>query len=86
MTNAPAERLNAEHYESSAEECRALAREAKNPSHRTMLQHMAEAWERRRAHFGRAVRSQGMCWGTRKAKKTSREGPQGLLTLAPARP
>ena len=46
MTDAPAERLNAEHYESNAEECRALARKAKDPSHCTMLQHMAEAWER----------------------------------------
>ena len=51
MTDAPAERLNAEHYESSAEECRALAREAKNPSHRTMLEHMAEAWERMARSF-----------------------------------
>jgi hypothetical protein len=40
------ERLDAEQCLRKAEECRMLASAARNPSHKIMLLHMAETWER----------------------------------------
>ena len=39
-------RLTATEAEAKAAECRALARRTARPEHRTMLEHMAETWER----------------------------------------
>ena len=39
-------RLTAEEAKAKISECRSLAQRATNPEHRTMLDHMAETWER----------------------------------------
>ena len=46
MPEEPSKRLNAESCRVKAEECRCLAQTDKNASHRVMLLHMAETWER----------------------------------------
>ena len=38
--------LTLEECHGKAGECRAMAKRADNPSHRIMLEHMAETWER----------------------------------------
>jgi uncharacterized protein YjbJ (UPF0337 family) len=45
-TAPPPTRLDAEQCQKSADECRRLARTAKDPSHRIMLEQMAASWER----------------------------------------
>jgi hypothetical protein len=40
------ERLDAEKFKAKAAECRAIAKSDKNQSHRVMLVHIAETWER----------------------------------------
>jgi hypothetical protein len=49
---APAERLDAEQCRKNADECREQALASKDPSHRIMLDHMAETWERIGRTFG----------------------------------
>jgi hypothetical protein len=39
-------RFSPETCRAKAEECRLLAKQAKQPAHRIMLLHMAETWER----------------------------------------
>ncbi len=46
MIDNRAERVDAEQCQQKADQCRALAHDAKDPSHRIMLEHMAETWER----------------------------------------
>jgi hypothetical protein len=41
-----APRLNAETSRAKADECRMLAKQAKQQEHRIMLLHMAETWDR----------------------------------------
>lgn len=43
---SPADHLDAETCLRKAEECRMMAKADKNASHRIMLLHMAETWER----------------------------------------
>jgi hypothetical protein len=42
----PTKRLTAAEAQAKAIECREMAKRALNPEHRTMLEHMAETWER----------------------------------------
>ena len=46
MAEAVTKRVDADECQKNADECRALARAVKDPSHRTMLEHMANTWER----------------------------------------
>lgn len=46
MAEQTRKRLSAEECRAKAEECREIARAATREEHRTMLQHMAETWER----------------------------------------
>jgi hypothetical protein len=46
ITDPTAKPLDAEQCRLKAEECRALARTSNDPHRRTMLEHMAETWER----------------------------------------
>jgi hypothetical protein len=39
-------RLTVEECHAKVAECRDMARRARDPSHRIMLEHMAETWER----------------------------------------
>jgi hypothetical protein len=41
-----AKRLTAEEAKFKVIECRDMAKHAKNPEHRVMLEHMAQTWER----------------------------------------
>ena len=43
---ADAQPMTAKEARDKAEECRVLARKTTNPEHRTILNQMAEAWER----------------------------------------
>ena len=45
-TEPRSDRLDADACRVKAEECRSLAKSDKNMSHRVMLLHMAETWER----------------------------------------
>jgi hypothetical protein len=40
------ERLTAEQCHTKADECREIARVANSEEHRTMLEHMAQTWDR----------------------------------------
>jgi len=51
MAEAASKRLSREECEAKARECRDLAQRSLNPEHRTMLEHMAETWERVIATF-----------------------------------
>jgi hypothetical protein len=42
----PSKRLSRDECLTKAQECRDMARSNQNPTHRTMLEQMAEAWER----------------------------------------
>jgi hypothetical protein len=42
----PSKRLTNNQCLAKAKECREMARSSANASHRTMLEHMAETWER----------------------------------------
>ena len=42
----PSKRLSRDECLTKAQECREMARSNQNPNHRTMLEKMAEAWEK----------------------------------------
>ena len=42
----PSKRLSRDECHTKARECREMARTSQNPTHRAMLEQMAEAWER----------------------------------------
>jgi hypothetical protein len=46
----PNKRLSRAECLTKAQECREMARSNQNPTHRTMLEQMAEAWEQMAAH------------------------------------
>jgi hypothetical protein len=46
VSEETSKRLTAEEAKFKVIECRAMAKYAKNPEHRVMLEHMAQTWER----------------------------------------
>jgi hypothetical protein len=46
MADDPKSRLTSDQCRAQAEICREMARAARSPAHRTMLEHMAETWLR----------------------------------------
>ena len=46
MVSQPSLRLSADDCQKKADDCRALAKNAIDPTHKIMLGHMAETWDR----------------------------------------